>query len=187
MNDIIREFPLLETQRTSLTEITPIHQTDLFNLFTDSRVTEFFPVIKFKEIKDILPVIRLFAENFEKNTAIRWGIRLKEADELIGTIGYSGYKAGHRSSLVYALKPAYWGKGIMSEVISAVVKFGFQHLQVNRIEAETLPGNIGSEKILLKSGFRFEGLLREWMHWNGADYDVNMYSILKKEFPDQII
>ncbi|SDK56070.1 ribosomal-protein-alanine N-acetyltransferase [Pedobacter sp. ok626] len=182
MEDISRKFPLLETSRTNLFEIQDSYKNDLFTLFTDPRVTAFFPVITLKEENDILPVIDFFKQNFKKDIAIRWGIKLKENDHLIGTIGYTNYKSGHRASLVYALKPAYWGKGLMREVITEIIRFGFRELDVTRIDAETLLGNTVSEKILEKSGFKFEGLLREWMQWNGVNHDVNMYSLLKKEF-----
>ncbi|MBB6499385.1 hypothetical protein [Pedobacter cryoconitis] len=77
MEEIIYKFPVLETNRTNLVEITAAHKKDLFNLFTDDRVTAFFPVITLKQEDDILPVIAHFKQNFEKNISIRWGIKLR--------------------------------------------------------------------------------------------------------------
>ncbi|MBB6499384.1 GNAT family N-acetyltransferase [Pedobacter cryoconitis] len=69
----------------------------------------------------------------------------------------------------------------MTESLAEIIRFGFQELGLNRIEAETRPGNAGSEKLLHKSGFRFEGLLREWMQWNGQKYDIRMHALLQRE------
>ena len=182
MKEIRYQFPLLGTERTKLTEITNTYKKDLFELFTDSRVTAFFPVINLKEEDDILPVIALFKQNFDTRTSIRWGIKLRESDQLIGTIGYTNFTAGHRGSLVYALKPEYWGKGLMSEALAEIIRFGFQELDINRIEAETRPGNTSSEKLLHQCGFQFEGLLKEWMLWNGQKYDIRMHALLQRDF-----
>jgi [ribosomal protein S5]-alanine N-acetyltransferase len=63
--------------------------------------------------------------------------------------------------------------------LNTVIKFGFEELEINRIEAEIMPGNLVSEKVLDKLNFRKEGLLREWMLWNGKHYDMIMYSLIK--------
>jgi [ribosomal protein S5]-alanine N-acetyltransferase len=52
---------------------------------------------------------------------------------------------------------------------------------VKRIEAEVIPGNIASEKVRVKLGFSHEGLLRQWMLWDGKYNDINMYALLKAD------
>jgi ribosomal-protein-alanine N-acetyltransferase len=58
-------------------------------------------------------------------------------------------------------------------------------LKINRIEAEVMQGNIASEKVLEKAGFKKECLLRDWMFWNDKHYDMIMYSLLKEDIADQ--
>jgi len=62
------------------------------------------------------------------------------------------------------------------------LNFGFNTLGINRVEAEVMPDNIASEKVLQKLGFTKEGLLRDWMYWNNKHYDMMIFSLLKKEF-----
>ena len=113
---------------------------------------------------------------------IRWGICLEGSDRLIGTIGFNNFTKNHRANIGYDLLTEYWGKGIMSEALEAILEFGFNILEVNRIEAEVMTGNIASEKLLHKTGFTNEGVLRQWMHWNEQYYDMTMFSLLKREF-----
>lgn len=63
-----------------------------------------------------------------------------------------------------------------------MIEFGFNDLDINRIEAEVMQGNLSSEIVVEKSGFTKEGILRQWMFWNGKHYDMTMFSLLKSEF-----
>lgn len=72
--------------------------------------------------------------------------------------------------------------GIMTETLGAVIKFAFQTLDVNRIEATVSMENNSSIRVLEKSGFAKEGILRERCYMSGNCQDVMMLSILKKEY-----
>jgi ribosomal-protein-alanine N-acetyltransferase len=55
----------------------------------------------------------------------------------------------------------HWGKGLMTEAVRAVVACGHQTFRLNRIDAWTMPGNAASDRVLEKSGFQYEGTLRQ--------------------------
>lgn len=61
----------------------------------------------------------------------------------------------------YFLAEEHWGKGIATEAVSTLVKFLFEEIDINRIQAEVMPANEVSKKVLLKNGFIKEGLLRQ--------------------------
>lgn len=172
-------FPVLRTPRLDLVETVHAHAGDMFKLFSDKRVTEFYPMIPINDKNEMVPVIESFSIRFKEQQGIRWGIALKGSSAIIGTIGFHTYTEGHKASIVFALMPEYHGKGYASEAIQEVLKFGFEKLGLKRIEAEVMPGNTASEQVLVKTGFSYEGLLRDWMHWNKQYYDINMYSIVK--------
>lgn len=88
----------------------------------------------------------------------------------------------HRANIGYDLEVNFWNNGYLTEALKAVIEFGFKKLEINRIEAEVMHGNIASEKVLAKVGFRNEGVLRQWMFWNDKHYDMTMFSILRSEF-----
>ena len=70
----------------------------------------------------------------------------------------------------------------MTEALQTIIHFGFNELDINRIEAEVMQGNIISEKLLEKLNFVREGILRQWMLWNGQYYDMTMYSLLRTDY-----
>ena len=119
---------------------------------------------------------------FEEGLAVRWGISIKGQDSIIGTIGFNNFIKGHRASIGYDLQHKQWNRGFLTEALNEIVNFGFTALEANRIEAEVMQGNLASERVLEKAGFKKEGILRQWMLWNGNYYDMTMYSLLKTDF-----
>lgn len=174
-------FPILHTDRLDLIEITQKHLTDLFELFGNDKVTEFYNIKTLTEEKEAQKYLDWFRDRFHDKLGIRWGIALKGHENIIGTIGFNNFTKEHRANLGYDLKQEYWNKGFIKEALKEVLKFGFDTLEINRIEAEIMPGNIYSEKALIRLGFKKEGLLRDWMLWNGKHYDMIMYSLLRTE------
>lgn len=88
----------------------------------------------------------------------------------------NAYEMGYR---IY--KPANWGKGYMSEAVSLLVAFLFETKPVDRIQATALPENVGSQRVLEKCGFQFEGVLRKAIFHQGRSQDLHLYSILRDE------
>jgi ribosomal-protein-alanine N-acetyltransferase len=161
------------------------HAGDMFTLVTDARVTQFYHVVPLKEEQDMHRVIDWLKSRYEDRLGIRWAIALKDQKQIIGTIGFNSITDRHKATVVYALRPEYWNKGYTTEAIKAVLRFGFEELWLNRIEAEVMPGNVSSVKVLAKTGFSYEGLLRQWTLWNGVYFDMNMYAILASEFASE--
>ncbi len=194
MPNLPNTFPVLHTQRLSLIEMTEGHASDLFRLFSDKQVTEFYPVYPFAIEEDAVTVINMLAERYRRGEGIRWGIALKGRGDIIGiigfngftrghkaAIGFNGFTRGHKAAIVFALMPEYWGEGYITEAIKPVAEYGFSHLELQRIEAEVMPGNTASGRTLAKLGFKHEGLLRQWIQWDGQCFDADMYSLLKND------
>jgi len=106
----------------------------------------------------------LVSKPLYQQVGIRWGIALKGHRNIIGTIGFNNFTKQHRANIGYDLQAQFWNNGYLTEALKAIIKYGFKELDVNRIEAEVMQGNIASEKLLAKLGFTNEGVLREWMY-----------------------
>lgn len=179
-SNIFSTFPILQTERLDLIEIKQKHLTDIFKLFSDDNVTKFYNINTLTIEKDAQKYLDWFKTRFNEKLGIRWGIALKDKTDIIGTIGFNNFTKNHRANIGYDLQKDYWNNGFISESLTSVIKFGFEKLEINRIEAEVMPGNIYSEKALIKFGFIREGLLRDWMLWNEMHYDMIMYSLINK-------
>jgi len=92
----------------------------------------------------------------------------------------------HATTIGYDLNPQYWGEGIMTEALFSIITMIFSKSSpfgiFNRIQADTIPGNIGSEKVLLKLGFKNEGLRRQSGYWKNQYHDLNCFGLLCAEF-----
>lgn len=75
----------------------------------------------------------------------------------------------HSAELGYWLGEQYWRKGYMVDAIYKILDFGFKEIKLSRIHAYTFEDNISSEKILIKTGFEYEGLLKKY-HKKGDTY-----------------
>ena len=113
-----------------------------------------------------------------------WAMVLPEQSKVIGMCGLSQFAPAYfRADLYYALHQQFWGRGYAVEASQAVITWGFEQLGLNRIQAECLPENPGSERVMQKLGMQYEGLLREYTFFKGHFDTLKLYSILKKEWP----
>jgi [ribosomal protein S5]-alanine N-acetyltransferase len=76
---------------------------------------------------------------------------------------------------------ADWGKGYMSEAVRLLVAFLFDTRPVDRLQATTLPENAGSQQVLKKCGFQFEGVMRGVLFHRGRTHDLHLFSIVRGE------
>ena len=71
----------------------------------------------------------------------------------------------------------------MTEALGGIIDFGFGSLELNRIEAVIMPGNMASINLLEKLGFENEGLLREYERWGSKGFvDLCIFALLRKEW-----
>jgi len=104
--------------------------------------------------------------------------------ELIGAIGINPQDDVNRFSaeIGYWLGEPFWGKGIVSDAVRIFTKYVFDNFEINRIFANVFEGNIASEKVLIKAGYREEAILRKAVYKNEKFLDQYIYAILKNEF-----
>lgn len=180
-------FPRLNTARLLLNETTADDAQAVFELFSDKRVTEYYDLEVFDSIKQALDLIESDAKKTLDNRLLRWAVREKASGNYIGGCGINRFEPERHAAVIgYEFCRAYWGKGYATEAIASVIKFIFSNScpsTVNRIEAYTMKGNLASEALLLKLGFRAEGILREHSFWKGRYHDLTLFALLKKTIP----
>lgn len=183
MTKDIETFPVLETNRLVLRKVEKGDANSILKYMSDKEVMKYYGLEPFKTISDALSEISWYQSILNEKTGIRWGITLKGEDEVIGSCGFLNMISQHyRTEIGYELSKSYWGKGIASEALEAVIRYGFEHLKLQRIEALIEPPNTPSQKLAEKQGFIREGLLRNYEFACGKFYDLYMYSLLKQDF-----
>ena len=178
------KFPVLSTERLDLIEIEQKHFGDIYRLFSNEKVLQYYKLHPLKSEEKVQILFDWMTRRYDDDQGIRWGIVIKNSQNIIGTIGYNSYIRNHRANLGFDLQTDFWNSGYMSEAIKAVVSYGFHWLDLNRIEAEVMQGNIVSEILLQKMNFKKEGVLRQWLRWNEKYYDMSMFALLKTDFQE---
>ncbi len=109
---------------------------------------------------------------------------LRESDDaLLGGCTLSNVRRGVTQccTLGYWVGAKFAGQGYMTAAVKALVPFIFRTLGLHRIEAACLTENKASQKLLVRTGFRQEGLARRYLLINGEWADHLLFALLKEE------
>lgn len=176
-------FPVLETKRLTLREITKDDLEGIFACFSNDNVTRYYGQETFQSIEEAEKFVEFFSKNYHEKRGIRWGIERKDIKGIIGTIGFNAWSPKHkRAEIGYEISPDHWRKGYTSEALYKVLSYGFEVMDLTRIGAVVFLENEASNNLLTKIGFQKEGVLKDYMYQNDIAYDTYIYSLLKKAF-----
>lgn len=178
-------FTVLETERLVLREITLDDAPAMFTIMSDPRVTRYFgspPMTAPDEgVQRVQGITRAFAEQ----EGVRWAITWRADGSFLGSCGFWRLIRPHfRAEIGYELAPAWWGRGVMTEALAAVMGFGFERLGLHSVEAQIAPENTGSRRVLEKLGFVQEGYFREnyYEAHEGRFTDTAVFSLLRSDW-----
>lgn len=174
----------IETERLILRPYIIEDATSMYNNWIgDSEVCKYMAWPCRENIDEVELIIEKIIKAYSKPSFYQWNVVFKETNESIGISGLSivdeGYLCGGVS---YCIGKKYWGKGIATEVLRAVLGFAFNEVGFNRIEAYHSINNPSSGRVMEKAGMIFEGMARQKYKSNLGFEDSNMYGILKEDF-----
>ena len=133
-----------------------------------------------KSIRDSRQFLRAAIRQYRRGLPASFAITLRDSGRMIGTIGFMWINTDYKSAEVgYSLSRDYWNQGIMTEALREVVRFGFEELGLNRIEAQHETSNPASGKVMAHVGMQYEGILRQRIKNKGRYVDVALYAILR--------
>lgn len=113
---------------------------------------------------------------------IKWHMIELESNKTIGSLGFHNWLKEHRRAEIgYFINVEYRGKGYMSEVLPKVISYGFNTMDLIRIEAFIAPDNQVSLHLIEKMKFKKEGLLRQHYIHEDVVYDSVVFGLLKGE------
>lgn len=99
-----------------------------------------------------------------------------------GTIGLVRQNDIYRigAEVGYWIGEPYWGKGIASEALELITRYGFEQLGLVRIFTGVFEYNLASMKVLEKAGYQFEGIFQKSLIKNGKIWNEHRYAIVKE-------
>jgi [ribosomal protein S5]-alanine N-acetyltransferase len=129
--------------------------------------------------------IKRYHKDARQDTAYAFFVFRHEDDAFLGGCTLSNVRRGvsQTCSLGYWMGERFGHRGYMSDAVCALIPFVFSTLGLHRIEAACLPVNTPSRNLLLKTGFREEGLARAYLKINGDWQDHLLFALLAGEPP----
>ena len=115
-------------------------------------------------------------------SAAVFAITLAAGGELIGSIGLVITREHRHAEMGYIIARQRWGKGYATEAATAVLQFGFETLDLNRIHAHHMTINPASGTIMRRIGMRYEGTMRRHIIKWGEARDIAFYGITRDEY-----
>lgn len=174
----------LETDRLILRRFTPDDAEDMFRNWAQSeKVTKYMTWEPYTNIDDVKGYIQWVIDDCEKPDAYHWAIEYKENGQAIGAIDVICLNEKIASCAIgYCLGDAYWGMEIMPEAFREVIRFLFDEVGMNRIEATHDVRNPKSGRVMEKCGLRYEGTMRQADKNNQGICDSVMRAIIREDY-----
>ncbi len=183
ISDIYTDLQPLKTERLLLRKV---REDDLDNFYawaSDPDVARYVTWDAHKSPDETREFIDSTLNQYKNGRLAPWAIVHRQDNIMIGLDGFCEWDIKHRrAELAYVLSKAYWNKGYMTEASRAIIDFGFQSMNLNRIEARCRISNIGSARVMEKCGMCFEGILREVSYVKGQFRDLKIYAIVKRDW-----
>lgn len=173
-NDI--PWDILETENFYLREIVVEDVDRLYEIYADEEVKRYIEDLyesKEEEIKYTQEYIKNQYRFYEYGM---WIVIDKETNEIIGRAGIFDRAGQELTELGFVFAKDYWGKGVATEVLRAVIDYAHDELEISEMYAHVMNENERSKGLLEKLGFRY---LKDVM-LDGTSYKRYLYEKLHR-------
>ncbi|MDO5655704.1 MAG: GNAT family N-acetyltransferase [Flavobacteriaceae bacterium] len=145
---------ILETERLVLRTFTPDDAQMFFDLNKDLEILEWIDEKPLKTLEEAETVLseKILKGQYDVTGYGRWAIHIKKNGLFIGYCGLKNVEG--ELDLGFRLKKKFRGKGFATEAALAVIDYGFQQLDANRIVARVKAQNKACIAVLEKAGMQ---------------------------------
>ena len=153
---IFDEIPHIENDRLVLGRITADDSAGLLEMTGDSEVYRYLPTFLFEKKYDDIHIVteRIYSENFAAGESVLLGIYPRDTGKFCGIAEIYGVNdAIHKVSIGYRLLRRFWGQGIATQAVAALVDYIYSRTDTQIITTSTMVENKASARVLEKNGF----------------------------------
>jgi RimJ/RimL family protein N-acetyltransferase/nitrite reductase/ring-hydroxylating ferredoxin subunit len=152
----------------------------------DPEIQRWIPIIPVPYTEaDARRFILMTLQAWHDGTGYEFAIADAATDRFIGSIGLHLGPNPRLHAVGYLVAPEARRRGVASRALRLVTRWGFEHIDIERLALWTLPGNVASQAVAEKAGFRFEGLARNWtLDRDAQATDAVMYSMTPEDLSD---
>ena len=152
----------------------------------DPDIQRWIPIIPVPYTEDdARRFILMTLQAWHDGTGYEFAIADASTDRYVGSIGLHVGPNPRRFAIGYMVAPEARRRGVAVSALRLVTRWGFERLAIERLALWTLPGNVASQAVAEKAGFRFEGLSRNWeSDRDDLPVDAVMYSMTPDDLAD---
>lgn len=176
-------LPIIETPRLILREV---KVSDCHDMYEYAKLPFVGPTAGWEphhSVNETKTILQLFVDKKKYGQLGVFAVIYKETNKMIGTIELHTYVKGFKAELGYTINPLYWGMGLAVEASVEVMKWGFNELQLKRLECTTFTTNTRSKRVCEKLHFTYEGIRKNgYMLYDGSFHDLYAYALTDYEF-----
>ena len=179
---LFSHIPVIETDRLILRGMRVSDAEDMFAYAHDPEVTKYLTWDAHASVDVSREYLTYVGQRYRTGDCYDWAVVSRADGRMIGTCGFTRMLfSDDAAEIGYVLNPAYQGQGLMTEAVSAVLRFGFDNLPLHRIEARFMQENLRSRRLMERVGMQFEGYAREAVLVKGLYRTVGVCAILRDE------
>lgn len=172
-------FPEIKTQRLLLRQFNANDLENVYRGLSHPEVIKYYGV-SYPTQEAAREQMTYFSDLEKNGTGIWWAICSIKDQTFYGAVGFSSLSSAHQKAEIgFWLLPDYWRKGILTEALPIICRFGFDQLRLHRIEAIVETENTNCKNALNNLGFTHEGTMKECEVKNGEFISLDIYAQLK--------
>jgi [ribosomal protein S5]-alanine N-acetyltransferase len=175
----VPSIPTLETERLRLRPFMLDDEAAVFALASDPEVARFVRFEAHRTPTETRLFLELVQQHYRRGDPFALAIVRREDQRLIGSCGFVSLADARRSAEIgYWLGKPYWGQGYAVEAARALVRFAFEQMNLERVEARCFVENRAGQRVIEKLGMKFEGTDRGEMI-KGKYSELRVYGICR--------
>ncbi len=154
-----------------------------YKSLNDKNITDYLSLGPLRSLDHSKSLIKNYLKYWDKYIQFNYIIEFREGSKplKIGSVSLWSLSWQHkRAEVGIWLTPNYWEKGFGKSTLEMIKKIAFFHLKLNRLQAHIALKNTRSINTFKNSGFREEGILKEYLNLNGHFHDAIILACLKE-------
>lgn len=149
----------------------------------DEKIQSLYSEPTYNTKDEVRGLLDKYISSYENSDYYRWAIIDKVTKECIGQIAYFLVDSkNHFAEIEYCIGSAFQCKGLATEATKAVIKYGFERMNLHKVQICTKTINKPSQRVIEKCGFIYEGTLRDYFFMDNQYVGRMYYSLLRSEF-----
>lgn len=177
---------MYKSENLHLSKIEKYDMNIIYKWFEDSEFLKYYdympPVPQTRAEVD-----KTFSDYEKKDESKVFAVKINNSSEIIGIAGFDDIIAenGVATLFIGIGSKEQRGRGYGKEALNLLLRYGFEDMNLHRIQLNVLEFNISAIKIYEGAGFKMEGTFREFVLRNDKRYDLLLYGLLKSEWKSE--